>query len=261
MRLLRVPLNSAVGATSIVAALLAWELLSRTGLINSFYFSSPSVIWGTLIELYTSGYPDGITVARHVVASLQRIVAGFIIASLVGIPLGLLIGSSRALYLATNPFITFGRSIAAISLLPLFIAWFGIGELSKVMLISLSTFWVILAHTVGGVRMVDQTLIRAARSLDTGQMSLFFAVVFPAALPRIFTGLKIGLSVAFMVIVAAEMIATVLGLGALIQEARNTFRTDVVMAGMIIIGVIGWFIAWSLDQLEKRLLPWRVEIV
>lgn len=259
MRLSRLTGSTAIGLLSIIGLLVTWETLNRTGVIDPFYFPAPTALWFTLLELTTAGYPDGITVGRHVVASLQRVVLGFLIAAAVAIPAGLLIGQSRILYLATNPFITFGRSIAAISLLPLFIAWFGIEELSKVMLISLSTFWVILTNTIAGVKMVDPTLIRAARSLDTKPLTLFTLVVLPSALPRIFTGLKIGLSVAFMVIVAAEMIATVLGLGALIQEARNTFRTDIVMAGMIIIGLVGWFISRMLDVLERRLLPWQTE--
>lgn len=249
----------AVGIASVAVLLVAWEILSRAQILNPFYFPAPSAMWETTGELMSAGFPDGITVGQHVVASLRRVVLGFLLAAAVGIPLGLLIGQSNALYLATSPFITFGRSIAAISLLPLFIAWFGIGELSKTMLIALSALWVILTHTIAGVRMVDPLLVRAARSIDTTPLVLFFCVVLPAALPRIFTGLKIALSVAFMVIVAAEMIATVLGLGALIQEARNSFRTDIVMNGMVIIGLIGWLLSRALDALEARLLPWKSE--
>ena len=144
-------------------------------------------------------------------------------------------------------------------MLPLFIAWFGIGELSKVMLIALGAFWVIITNTITGVQMVDPVLIRAAQSMDTPRHQIFLFVTLPAALPRIFTGLRNGLAVAFMVIVAAEMIATVAGLGALIKEGRNAFRTDITMVGMFIIGLLGSVIVKLLAWAEARMAPWAVE--
>ena len=206
------------------------------------------------------GFPDGILVWKHIWVSAGRIIAGFAGAVVVGVPLGVLLGTIPILDRLTHPIITFGRSVAAISLLPLFIAWFGIGELSKIMLIGLGALWVVLTYTVAGVKLVDPQLVRAAQSMDTPPAGILFEVVLPAALPRIFTGLKLALAVAFMIIVAAEMIATVEGLGALIKEARNAFRTDITIVGMVIVGLLGFLAARLLDHLEARLLPWRAGV-
>jgi ABC-type nitrate/sulfonate/bicarbonate transport system permease component len=125
------------------------------------------------------------------------------------------------------------------------------------MLIGLGAFWVIVTYTMAGVKFVDPLLIRAARSMDTPRGVIFAQVILPAALPRIFTGLKVALAVCFMIIVAAEMIGTVTGLGSLIYDARNSFRTDITMVGMLIIGVLGFAASKLVDAAERALLPWQ----
>lgn len=249
--------SSKISVYTILIVLACWEVLSRQEWISPFLFPAPSAIALSIYELSTQGFPDGILVYEHIWITLYRLMSGFIGAALIAIPLGIVIGYIRILDKLSNPIVTFGRSLAAISLLPLFIAWFGIGELSKIMLIGLGGFWVILTYTIAGIKFIDPLLIRAAKSMDTSLFVLFSQVMLPAALPRIFTGLKVGLSVCFMVIVAAEMIATVEGLGALIKEARNSFRTDITMAGMLIIGLLGYSLSKMLDMIEHALLPWR----
>jgi len=246
-----------VGGLGTVGLLLAWEILSRLDYLPTFQFPPPSMLLSAAWEVAVRGFPEGIQIHSHIAVTLQRILSGFLGAVLVGVPLGLLIGWVAPLEKLTRPIVTFGRSIAAISLLPLFIAWFGIGELSKVMLIGLAAFWVVLTYTVAGVKYVDPLLVRAALSMDVKGQALFFQVILPAAAPRIFTGLRVAMGVAFMVIVAAEMIATVEGLGALIKEARNSFRTDITMVGMVVIGLLGWAISAAIGALEDRFLPYR----
>lgn len=248
-----------LGGATIVLLLAVWESAARVGWVEPYVLPAPSMLLMSLQEMATRGFPDGIVVTTHIVVTLRRVLLGFALATMVAIPLGIVIGYLPTLEKLTRPMITFGRSIAAISLLPLFIAWFGIGELSKVMLIALGAFWVIVTYTIAGVRFVDPLLLRAALSMDTPPHRLFASVVLPAALPRIFTGLRVGLAVAFMIIVAAEMIATVEGLGALIKEGRNAFRTDITMVGMLIIGVLGSVIVKGLAWTETRLAPWSVE--
>jgi ABC-type nitrate/sulfonate/bicarbonate transport system permease component len=247
----------AIGVATLAAILGAWETLSTLELLNPFFFPPPSRLAAGFHELIVAGYPDGIRIQTHVAVTLRRVLAGFAGSVAIGVPLGIVIGAVPVLDRLTRHIFTFGRSIAAISLLPLFIAWFGIGELSKIMLIGLGSFWVVVSYTVAGVKFVDPILIRAARSIDTPQRRIFSQVILPAALPRIFAGLKVALGVAFMIIVAAEMIATVQGLGALIQEARTSFRTDITMVGMLVIGAIGFALSQLLDWAERRLLPWR----
>lgn len=249
-----------IGAVTLALLLAVWEALARLEFVPPFLFPAPSTLAASAVELATGGFPDGIVVWKHIAISAGRILAGFAGAVVIGVPLGVVIGYVPILDRLTQPIVTFGRSIAAISLLPLFIAWFGIGELSKIMLIGLGALWVVLTYTVAGVKLVDPQLVRAARSMDTPPAGIFFEVVLPAALPRIFTGLKVALAVAFMIIVAAEMIATVEGLGALIKEARNAFRTDITIVGMLIVGLLGYGAARLLDALEARLLPWRAGV-
>ncbi len=256
-RRLRPRASTIRGALILAVLLVVWEVLSRWGMVSVFRFPPPSSILGGFGEMAARGFPQGVFIYTHVAVTLRRVLTGFAGAAIVGIPVGIVIGFIPLLDRLAHPIVTFGRSIAAISLLPLFIAWFGIGELSKVMLIGLGAFWIVLTYTIAGVKFVDPLLIRAARSMDTPSGVLFAQVILPAALPRIFTGLRVALATCFMIIVAAEMIATVEGLGALIMEARNVFRTDITIAGMLIIGSLGFATAELLAVLERALLPWR----
>lgn len=242
---------------AIIAWLALWELASCLEWLDPFLAPSPSTLIATAWELLTEGFPDGITIQGHIAATLSRVLAGFTIAAVSAIPLGIAVGYVPILDLIFGNIITFGRSIAAISVLPLFVAWFGIGEVSKILLIAFATFWVIITYTIASVKFVDPMLIRAALSMDADAGTVFRSVVLPAALPRIFTGLKVGLAIAFLVIAAAEMIATVKGLGALIQEARTSFRTDITMVGMLAIGILGYVTSKGLEMIEGRLMPWR----
>lgn len=244
-------------AIAIAAWLLVWEAASQLNWLDPFLAPPPSTLVATAWELLTEGFPDGIPIQGHILATIGRVVAGFSIAAIFAVPLGIVIGYVPKLELIFGNIITFGRSIAAISVLPLFVAWFGIGEVSKILLIAFATFWVIITYTVSSVKFVEPTLLRAALSMDADAKTVFRSVVLPAALPRIFTGLKVGLGVAFLVIAAAEMIATVKGLGALIQEARTSFRTDITMVGMLAIGVLGYLTSKLLDVIAQRLMPWR----
>ncbi|MBN1838374.1 MAG: ABC transporter permease [Spirochaetales bacterium] len=235
-----------------------WELLSRAGLLSPLRFPRPSALLATLWDLMTEGYPRGITVWIHIKATVIRILQGYALAALVGIPVGLMIGRSRWLQRAANPVVTFARSIAVISLLPLAIAWFGVGELTRVLLIAWGCFWAILTNTIQGASQVDRNYLNAGRMLGASRRQLFFRVILPAALPRIFAGMKIALGVGFMIIVAVEMVGTIQGLGALIQQARFYYSSKVAIDGMIVIGVFGLLISVGLDLLERVILPWAV---
>jgi ABC-type nitrate/sulfonate/bicarbonate transport system permease component len=172
------------------------------------------------------------------------------------IPIGLLIGAVPVLDKLTAPLVVFCRSVATLSLLPLVIVWFGAGELTKVFLIGYGCFWVMLSNVIAGVRYVDPTLLRAASVFSVTGLELFSRVILPAALPRIFAGARMALGVGFMVIVGAEMIGTIEGLGALIMEARTFYRSEITIIGMLVIGLIGFVITSGLGLLERYLLPW-----
>lgn len=246
----------AVGALTVIILLIAWELASRQGVLSTYHFPRPSRLAATLWDLVVVGFPAGVTVWQHVGATITRIVQGYVLAAAVAIPLGLLVGGVPALDQALAPIVTLARSVATISLLPLAVAWFGVGELARVLLIAYGCFWIMLTNVADGVKSVDRELIRAGRMLGATPGRLFTRVVLPASTPRIFAGMKVALGLAFMVIVGVEMIGTIKGLGALIMEARTFYRSDAAMVGMLFIALFGFALSRLLDRLELVLLPW-----
>ena len=241
----------------IAAVLAAWQAAVMAGLLRPIQFPPPLKLASSAVELVRDGYPEGIGLATHVGITMQRIVLGYLAAVALAIPLGLVIGWVRVLDDLTDPVIAFGRSVATLSLLPLAVVWFGTGEAAKIFLIGYGCFWVMLSNVVAAVKSVDPMLIRAARTMDVSGVALFRQVALPAALPRIFAGARVALGVGFMVIVGAEMIGTIRGLGALIMEARTFYRTDITMVGMAVIGVLGLAIAVGLERIEAWLMPWQ----
>jgi len=243
-----------------LAFLGAWEWGSAAGYLSSVRFPAPSRIGESFLELVSAGFPRGTTLLDHAAITLERIITGFGLALALAVPLGLVIGASRLLDRMTAPVVAFCRSVATLSLLPLAVAWFGTGEASKVFLIGYGCFWVMISNVIAAIKQVDPVLVRAARTMDTNEAAIFLKVVLPAALPRIAAGARIALGVGFMVIVGAEMIGTVQGLGALIMEARTFYRSDITMVGMLVIGVIGLILTSLLGWAERRLLPWRARL-
>jgi ABC-type nitrate/sulfonate/bicarbonate transport system permease component len=250
-----------LAAIVVIASLLvAWELAVTYGYLRPYQFPPPTRIFRGFDEITTRGFPSGITIWRHTGITMARIAQGYIAAVALAIPLGFLIGSFRVLDALTAPLIVFARSIATLSLLPLVIVWFGAGELTKVVLIGYGCFWVMLSNVIASVKYVDPILLRAARTFGVRGAALYREVVLPAALPRIFAGARMSLGVGFMVIVGAEMIGTIQGLGALIMEARTFYRSDITILGMLVIGVIGFVISTGLIHLERFALPWATSL-
>ena len=243
---------------TLLGLLILWETLSRLGYISPLSLPRPTRLASTLWDLSVYGFPTDITVWLHIRATMSRIVQGYLLATVVAIPLGLIIGRSYLLERGTNPIITFARSVATISLLPLAIAWFGVNELSRVLLIMYGAFWAILTNTIQGARSVDINFINVGRMFGAKRSRIFFRVILPATLPRIFAGLKIALGISFMVIIGVEMIGTVEGLGALIQQARFFYKSDMAINGTIFIGLLGLILSVLLDWVERLLLPWAV---
>jgi ABC-type nitrate/sulfonate/bicarbonate transport system permease component len=245
-----------VSAAVVAAVLLAWEMAVRFGYLKPYQFPPASRIARGFVELSTTGFPTGVSIWSHTLVTVQRVLQGYLAAIALAIPVGLLIGVVPVLDKLTAPLVVFCRSVATLSLLPLVIVWFGAGELTKVVLIGYGCFWTMLSNVIAGVKYVDPTLVRAARSCGVSGLELYRTVVLPAALPRMFAGARMALGVGFMVIVGAEMIGTIEGLGALIMEARTFYRSEITIVGMLIIGLLGFAISTGLAWLERRLLPW-----
>jgi ABC-type nitrate/sulfonate/bicarbonate transport system permease component len=257
-RLLLSPIYRLLAPIAVLALFLAfWEWASAAGHLSGVRFPAPSRIAQSLVTLALTGFPVGTTLWDHTAITLVRIFSGFGLAVALAVPLGLVIGASPFLDRLTAPTVAFCRSVATLSLLPLAVAWFGTGEASKIFMIGYGCFWVMISNVIAAIKQVDPILIRAARTMDTSLAGIFLRVVLPAALPRIAAGARMAIGVGFMVIVGAEMIGTVHGLGALIMEARTFYRSDITMVGMLVIGLIGLAFSAGLGWLERRLLPWQ----
>jgi len=189
-------------------------------------------------------------------ASLSRVYGGFAIALSVALPLGLLIGRIALIRRVLDPTLQVLRPIPVTAWLPLAMIMFGLGPRSAFFLVCLGAFYPILINTIFGVRTVDQRLFEAASMLGCQGTAQFFRVVLPASLPAIFTGLRLGLGFAWVVIVVGEMTGVQTGLGAIIMEARQLSRTEIVICGMVVIGVAGFISDRIVVVLGKRLLRW-----
>jgi NitT/TauT family transport system permease protein len=221
---------------------------------ESVIFPTPwQVITGTL-ELAQDG-----TLWEHIGASLFRVGTGFAIALLFAIPLGLWMGWVAGAYTTLNPIFQMLRPISPIAWIPLAILWFGVGDVSPIFLIFIASVFPMIVQTTSGVHTIERRYLRAAANFGVTRRVLFRRVVIPAVLPEIIVGMRVGIGVAWLVVVAAEMIALRSGLGYMIMDSRNAGnRYDLVIAGMIIIGIIGLLLDGSMRLLERlKTVRWR----
>ena len=225
--------------------LLGWDLWVRAS--GSDLFPKPWEVAAGIVELARKGL-----LLKYVVASLFRVTIGFGLAVLVGVPAGLLLGWFNRLFFAFNPMIQVLRPISPIAWIPVAILWFGVDDKAPVFLIFLSSVFPITVSAMAAVQNIQPVYIRAARNFGIGRLDLFRRVIFPATLPQVLTGIRIALGVAWLVVVAAEMIAVNSGLGYLIIDARNAGkRYDLVVAGMVMIGLIGLLLDLLVRRLER----------
>lgn len=237
----------------VITVLLAawWLSVVQTG---SVIFPTPwQVVLGTA-ELVEDG-----TLWIHIGSSLLRVGTGFALAVLIAVPLGLWMGWIRGAYLTLNPLFQILRPISPIAWIPIAILWFGVGNASPIFLIFISSVFPMVVQTIAGVHTIERRYLRAAANFGVSRYALFRQVVIPAVLPQVLVGMRIGLGVAWLVVVAAEMIALRSGLGFLIMDSRNAGnRYDLVIASMIIIGLIGLMLDGVMRLLEgHKLVRWR----
>lgn len=239
--------------------LLIWQLLSSTKVLPYYKIPSPMEIIVALGTLIGVGLPPGYRLHGHVLESLLRVGYGFSIATMLGVPLGILMGWSKNFYLLATPFVEVVRPIPPLAWIPIAIVWFGIGVKSASFIIFLGAFFPVLLNTIAGVLSVDHLLIEASRTLGAKKKDIFLKVLFPGAMPNIFTGMRIGLGIGWMTLVAAEFtgVKSGYGLGYLIMIARDVQRPDEIVAGMIVIGLIGFFLDGLFKINETRVLKWR----
>jgi NitT/TauT family transport system permease protein len=238
-------------ALSAVVVALWWLIVAQS---ESVIFPTPWQVITATVELVENG-----TLWGHVGSSLMRVGVGFGLATALAVPLGLLMGWFRGAYTTLNPIIQLLRPISPIAWIPLAILWFGVGDVSPIFLIFLSSVFPTVVQTVAGVHTIERQYLRAAENFGVTRLRFFRQVVIPAVLPQIIVGMRISLGVAWLVVVAAEMIALKSGLGYLIIDSRNAGnRYDLVIAGMVIIGVTGLVLDAAMRQLEHmKAVRWR----
>ncbi|MBM3596624.1 MAG: ABC transporter permease [Alphaproteobacteria bacterium] len=258
---------SANGSTSRAARLgeIGWRLLVPAGLIALWYvfteivplfhhvmLPSPLAVIRMLQRLVSNG-----ELARHIVASLERILYANLGALALGVPLGLAMGLYRPIDRLLDGIISMFRPIPPLAWVPLSILWLGIGTLSVVFITFLAAFFAVLINTIAGARSVERLHVRAALSLGVSRRRMMTHVVMPSVAPYIFTGFRIAIGVSWMSIVAAELIAASSGLGYMITYYREVLRTDAIIVGMLTIGIIGLLMDILTRRIEQWLMPWR----
>lgn len=219
--------------TTVLTTVVGWKLASSN--YNAQLLPGPDKVARGARELALSG-----VLWDSILISLQRVLKGWLLGSVIAVPLGLLAGTSKLARAAIDPFIHFFRFVPALALTSLFILWFGIGEASKVNLIAYAAAFVVLVSTASGAASINPDKVLGAQTLGANRVDVFFRIVLPATFPSIFIGMRLALANAFLVIVAAEAIAAQEGIGFLIWNSRTFFRTDFMFVGIFCFGILGF---------------------
>jgi NitT/TauT family transport system permease protein len=232
----------------------SWEAAEHLGLVDPLFFSSPSLIIRRLIDMIADG-----SIWPHVAASATVIGLGFVVAALVGIPIGLAMGQSVVVRGTIEPYVAGIYASPTVAFLPLMIIWLGIGIPSKVALVFLGCVIIIIVNTEAGVGQVDRRLVETARSFMANDRQILRMIVLPSALPFILAGMRLAMGRALLMVVVAEIYASNAGLGYLIFQAGGYYDTAQVFVGVAILAAAGVILNASLRALERKLAPWRVD--
>lgn len=245
-----------VAVLSPVAILALWAFVTHQKAVAAIILPPPDAVLASLLDMLQRGY-SGVALSTHIGASLMRVSIAFILGSLLGIIVGLMRGRMPildAVFLVPSEVI---RPIPPLGLIPLFILWFGIGELSKILLIFVSVFLIMMVNAHAGAQSAAVDTLRAARSMGADAVQTFRFVILPSALPQIMTGLRVAMGTALTILVASELLGGDRGLGFVILDASSFFRTTYVFAGIIIIGAIGLASDRLIALLERKIVHWR----
>lgn len=248
-----------VPLATVIAILALWWLAASRGWVSRVFLPSPLTVLKSAYQVSVSGFADS-TLSQHLFASLGRVFGALAASVVIAVPIGALIATSRIGRGIFDPVVEFLRPLPPLAYLPLIIIWFGIGEASKVLVIGLAMSPPIIIATAAGVRSVSRDRLNAARSLGATRLQLLRFVVLPSALPSIVTGIRIALGAGWSTLVAAELVAASRGLGFMIQSAATFLGTDVVILGIIVIGIVAILFELLMRILERRFVPWSTHL-
>ena len=239
-------------AATLVGVLVLWQTGASAGVIPTLFLPPPVAIARALWALTVSG-----ELWRHLSASLMRLAVGWIVGTVFGVGMGLAVGLWSALRSPGMALVSALFPIPKIALVPLFIIWFGIGEGSKLATLAFGVFFPTVIATAGGVDNVPRGLIRMGQSFGLSQAAIVRKIVLPAALPAILSGFRVTTSIAIVLLVAAEMIGADRGIGAFVLSAGNLYDTDNLLAGIVVLSMLGLTVSWAIGRLEHAFLAWR----
>jgi len=237
----------------------AWQFGALLAGAKGLEVTSPLDVLRGLADLVKGGMPPGHRLPKHVLYSLVRVFLGYSAAIASGVPLGLALGASARVRAFIRPLVDFFRPIPPLAWVPLAIPWFGIGVTAAAFIIFLGAFFPLVLNSAAGVNTLDPVYVDAARTLDASRLQIWTKVLVPGAMPCILTGLRVALGIAWMTLVAAEYtdVREGYGLGYMVMAARDLQRTDVVLAGMLVIGVTGLALEVGLRAAARRILRWK----
>lgn len=247
-----------LGVVGILMFLLAWQAVCSLGLVSPKRLPSPITVIETWLYKWTNTNPDGSTLGTNILASLQVSLAGFAVAVVIGIPLGLIMGWWDYANRFLRTIFEIIRPIPPIAWIPLVVVWMGVGLKAKALIIFFSAFVPCVINAYTGIKLTSETLINVSKTFGASKTEIFFKVGVPSSLPMVFSGIRIALGASWTTLVAAEMLAATAGLGYMIQFGRTIARADVVIAGMITIGALGAIMSAALSKVENHFLRWKI---
>jgi taurine transport system permease protein len=249
--------TAALSVLSVTALAALWWLATHLHWVPPLFLPTPEAVWTAFIDACHGRIQGGLPLSQHLLWSALRVFGAFALATLTAVPTGILMGVSRVARGLLDPPLEFYRPLPPLAYLPLVVIWFGIDETAKIIVIYLACFAPIAMASRAGARSATVEQIHAAYSLGGNFAQIVRFVVLPAALPEILTGLRIAIGFGWTTLVAAEMVAATAGLGQMVLNASSFLRTDVVVMGIVLIGLIAWIFDLGMRALERRLVPWK----
>ena len=241
---------------SVAAVFVLWFVATENEWTSAIFLPPPADVWGQFTTTLFEGF-RGYNLLEHIGVSVYRLLMGFVLGCLIGIPIGFAMGLSRVMRGIFDPIVEFMRPIPPLALIPLMIIWAGIDNKPKIILLFLAALWIMVLAARSGVQSIRLSKIHAAYTLGASKSQVLFRVILPNALPEIFTGMRVSMGVCWGTLVAAELVAADIGIGFMIVVGGKFLETGLVLVGIIIIGIIGAAIDVGMRKLEARMIPWK----
>ena len=251
--------STTISVVTTIVLIALWFLITNMGWIKPLFLPTPQAVWGKFVLALTDGVANS-TLLEHTEWSLMRVFGAFALSCVTAIPIGILMGTNRVMRGIFDPPIEFYRPLPPLAYLPLMIIWFGIDELSKILLIYLAIFAPMAISARAGVRSVGIEQIHAAYAMGASRLQIIWHVVLPAATPEILTGMRIGIGFGWTTLVAAEMVAATRGLGFMVLNAAQYLQSDTVIMGIIVIGLFAFAFDLLMRHIENVLVPWKGKV-